>query len=57
MPSYSITIPYGVNSGGSMSSSNLAFDAQHSSGAYGAGGTARVRPRAFGTLACVYLGS
>ena len=33
------------------------FDASRVSGAYGAGGAQRVRPRAFGALACVYLGS
>lgn len=36
---------------------NLKIDASYSSGAYGAGGAQRVRPRAFGALACVYLGA
>ena len=33
------------------------IDASRSSGAYGAGGAQRVRPRAFAALACVYLGA
>ena len=33
------------------------LDASRSSGAYGAGGAQRVRPRAFGSLACAYLGA
>ncbi|WP_297669739.1 hypothetical protein [uncultured Desulfovibrio sp.] len=38
-------------------STYFTVDASRSSGAYGAGGAQRVRPRAWAALACVYLGS
>ena len=46
----------GFASGGA-SGGCAAFNANRVSGAYGAGGAQRVRPRAFAILACTYLGS